>query len=134
MPSPRELLEPFLLELGLSLNPSTVGAYRYQLGRFFEFLDLRGVSEVGQLTADDLSAYRFQLDTTISRYGKPLATSSKQHSLQVAKTFLNWADRAGYTLARFDDGPVRKAPQPTNKRVYSKRCPERGLPILNQIN
>lgn len=121
MSSPRELLEPFLLELSLSLASSTVDAYRYQLGCFFEFLDSRGVRQVGCITPEDLAAYRYHLDTVPGKRGKLVSERYKQFALQVPTTFLKWACCAGHVLVELDSGPVNKAPQPTERPVLSVR-------------
>ena len=118
MSSPRELLEPFLLELSLSLSSSTTEAYRYQLGRFFEFLDERGVREVGCITPDVMAAYRYQLDTVPGKRGKLLSTRYKEFALQVPTTFLRWACCAGHVLVELKSHGSRDT-QPTEKSVYS---------------
>ena len=119
MSSPRELLEPFLQELSLSLSSSTVGSYRYQLECFFDFLDGRGVRQVGCITAEDLGAYRHQLETVPGKRGRLVSDRYKQLALQAPKVFLKWACRAGHTLVDLESGPVGKAPQPTEKPVLS---------------
>jgi len=121
VPSPRELLEPFLLELRLSLASSTVGAYRYQLDQFFEFLDSRGVRQVGCITPEDLAAYRYHLDTVPGKRGQLVSERYKELALQVPTTFLKWACCAGHTLVDLGNGPVPKAPQPTERPVLSVR-------------
>lgn len=127
MSSPRELLEPFLLELSLSLSSSTVGAYRYQLGWFFEFLDSRDLRQVGCITPDDLLAYRHRLDTVPGKRGKLFSERYKQLALQVPTAFLKWAYQTGHTLVDFENGPVNKAPYPTEKPVLSVRQISRFL-------
>jgi len=121
--SPGELLEPFLQELSLSLSSSTVGVYRYQLGRFFEFLETRGVKQVGCITPRDLAAYRHHLETVPGKRGKLVSDRYKQLALQVPQAFLKWACCTGLVLEsaeRFCPETLKgRAPHPTEKPVLS---------------
>lgn len=128
MPSPRELLEPFCQELALSLADSTVKAYRYQLEQFLEFLEARGVREVGCITPDDLAAYRSHLQTVPGKRGKLFSVRYQEHALGTPKAFFQWACSAGHILVAPEIRPQsNKAPHPTEKTVYSVRQIERLL-------
>lgn len=102
MPSPRELLEPYLVERALYVAEATVSHDRFHLGLFFEFLDSRSVHEVGAVTFQDLDAYSHHLDTVPGKRGKTASPAHKQKALQVSRLFLSWACCAGHSLVDFE--------------------------------
>ena len=119
MSSPRELLEPFLLELSLFLNLSTVGAYRYQLGCFFDYLEAQGVEHVGSVTHAVWDSYGHRLNTVPGKRGKLFSDSYKHLALQVPRSFLDWAYHRGHTLIDFESYPLSRAPLPSQKSIPS---------------
>lgn len=102
MPSPRELLEPFLVERALYVAEGTVKHDRFHLELFFGFLDSRRVREVGAVTFEHLDAYAFHLETEPGKRGRIASPPHKQKALQVSRLFLSWASCRGLSLVDFE--------------------------------
>lgn len=134
MPSPRELLEPFLSQRALLVSASTVLSDGFYLKRFFEFLELVDVNEVGAIELKTLHAYRHHLETVPGEKGNLAHGGYFYRSLLVPKLFLRWACYEGHTLVDVEGFPLPHCSQaevlvPTVDQVQRLlECPDPGTP------
>ena len=102
MPSSRELVESFLVERALYVCQSTVSHDRFHLSLFFDFLDGERISEVGEVTFQELDSYGRHLDTVPGKRGKTASPEHKGKALQICRLFLSWTFSRGETLVDWE--------------------------------
>ena len=106
MSSPRELLKSYLEERALFVSASTVKDDRFQLQRFFKFLDLQEVTQVGAVTLETLHSYQRYLETVPGERGVLASGAYLYKSLSHPKLFLVWAAGKGLSLVDFSLFPL----------------------------
>jgi integrase/recombinase XerD len=89
----------------------------FHLERFFDYLEQRGVTHVGQLTFEHLNSYRAQLETATGRWGKPFSENHIFAALHKPRIFLRWAYQAEHTLVDFTDYPLPYRPTPNEVQI-----------------
>ena len=127
MPSPRGLLESYLLERSLYVSESTVWQDRLHLNRFFQFLDERGVNQVGSITFQELDDYGHHLETVPGKRGRTASPAYKNKALQVSLFFLNWSSCRGHTLVDFS---CYQLPQKARMKPVGSALGEAGSQAL----
>ncbi|HVV30880.1 MAG TPA: site-specific tyrosine recombinase XerD [Mycobacteriales bacterium] len=88
----RDFLDHLAVERGLATN--SLSAYRRDLNRYREFLQLRGIGDLGDVVATDVSAYAGALRDGWDEH-QPLASASVARALAAVRGLHRFALREG---------------------------------------
>lgn len=95
----------------LNYSPHTRKAQRMYLKRFFVWLRLHGVEDMGRVTKQDLREYQVSLSATVNSKGEPNKATSQNHALKAIKGYFSFLVDEDY-LACDPAAPLRYAKVP----------------------
>lgn len=79
-------------------SPRTARAYRYDTRNFLHFLSDRGLTEVHQISRDEVCAYQAFLHRRTKANGEPLAVKTRNTKMAAVLSFLSFLTEAGHLL------------------------------------
>lgn len=114
----RKLIEEYLTDCQLSLSPSTVNLYRYNLLRVADFLFAQGITTPGELLPTHLRAFLADMRRN-GKDGNGVSPATLDQFWRTLNTFFNWAVAEG------------ELPENPMKRVRRPKVPRRKVNRLD---